>query len=222
LSHELPCTLIDLAPRDDLESLAYIILWLYYGDLPWRGGSIYEPFPQNIIRIRSFKAALNGTDTTEIPGFPSEFGEFLDYSRSLKFDQIPDYAYWLNKFTELGKNNGGENVAGQPLDWRAREDQIDKDSYPLITQTPSIPSYEGKEDDDSDDAESVTDSYSGIDGPEWEIQEDRDANLTLTPILPSEKGGLLDDNMPEIVEVSIRHHLPEKDRLTLKKEGDGA
>ena len=34
-------------------------------------------------------------------GFPSEFGTFITYSRNLKFDEKPDYAWCKKLFKDL-------------------------------------------------------------------------------------------------------------------------
>jgi hypothetical protein len=208
-------SVIDLTPRDDLESLAYILISLYYGDLPWCDKR-RDPFPENIIRMRAYKAALTGGISTTIPGFPSELGELLDYSRSLEFDQIPDYVYWLDRFTSFGNKIGYKS--GQPLDWGAREDQIDKSQHPLISQAPSIPIYKADESEESSDYESTHNSYYGLDISEWEIMGERDVNLTLTltSILPTSQVDKLDKDLPEIVEVTVWHELPKEARLQLK------
>ncbi|PBK97348.1 kinase-like protein [Armillaria gallica] len=66
---------VDLAPRDDLESLAYIALFLLRGNLP------RKPRPREELRlcsqetVRLTKPNCPGKDLSE--GFPVEFGDLL-------------------------------------------------------------------------------------------------------------------------------------------------
>ena len=43
-------------------------------------------------------------------GLPSEFEDFLAYTRRLKFLDCPDYVFWADKFRELAKDEGFTNV----------------------------------------------------------------------------------------------------------------
>lgn len=76
--------------RDDLESLAYILIYFLCGSLPW----------QNIkakSRKRQSESILKLKLTTPIEvlckGQPDTFITFLKYTRSLTFDARPDYEY---------------------------------------------------------------------------------------------------------------------------------
>ena len=71
--------------RDDLESLAYTIIYLACGDLPW----------SYISARRDHEAVLRKKQsiTTEelCKGLPAPFYEFVTHIRSLGFDEKPDY-----------------------------------------------------------------------------------------------------------------------------------
>jgi hypothetical protein len=41
-------------------------------------------------------------------GFPAEFGTYLAYSRNLRFDEKPDYAYLRKIMKDLFKRSGYE------------------------------------------------------------------------------------------------------------------
>ncbi|KAJ7929433.1 casein kinase I isoform delta [Mycena leptocephala] len=81
---------IEPTRRDDLESLAYMLLYFLGGVLPWQG--VEAPTKkQRYDRIMMKKITtpldiLCGT-------FPTEFSIFLSYSRQLCFDDKPDYLY---------------------------------------------------------------------------------------------------------------------------------
>lgn len=68
--------------RDDLESLAYVLLFLLCGDLPWRSGSTSAESRQCVMRhIHASKTACTGTALGT--NFPPEFGALLDCCRAL-------------------------------------------------------------------------------------------------------------------------------------------
>jgi len=79
---------IDLSPRDDLESLALVALFLLRGNLPWNPRPrLEDPLrSQEIVRLLK----LNCPGPALCDGFPQEFSELLTYSRSLTFEQ-----HWL-------------------------------------------------------------------------------------------------------------------------------
>ncbi len=82
---------VDLTPPDDLESLAYIALSLLHGHLPWKPRPHLDPDVRSQEIVRLMKSSCSGKDLSS--GFPVEFGDLLDYSRSLDFDHLPDYGH---------------------------------------------------------------------------------------------------------------------------------
>ena len=81
----------ELGRRDDLESLAYLLIYFLRGSLPWQG-------------LGHLDIAKNKEENGSLElchGFPVEFGSFLDYSRSLSFDAKPDYHYLFDLFDNL-------------------------------------------------------------------------------------------------------------------------
>jgi hypothetical protein len=89
----------DLNPRDDLESLAFVLIYLLRGDLPWHklcsAGSAVARIPQ----IRSKMLSWNGVRLVE--GHPLVFGELLEYARCLGFDEPIDYDRFRLAFETL-------------------------------------------------------------------------------------------------------------------------
>ena len=178
--------MIDLRPRDDLESLAYTAFYLLRGDLPWRtSGSQNESRKNSMRRIRASKAAASGDKLGD--SFPAEFGYLLDYSRGLEFDQIPDYEGLKRRFTDLN----GRDVEG-PLDWSSAGTSISEDF--VITYNDSGSNTESEDDEEK----KFENSYFNWDIADWDIQGARDQSLTL----PIELTELADSGIPEIVEVT--------------------
>lgn len=89
---------IEQSRRDDLESLFYTLLYFLQGTLPW----INLPFKQ---KQEKYKQILNLKSSipveTLVSPFPIEFGKYLLYCRSIKFEQKPDYAYLKRLFKDL-------------------------------------------------------------------------------------------------------------------------
>ncbi|OQV16365.1 Casein kinase I isoform gamma-3 [Hypsibius exemplaris] len=79
-----------LSFRDDLESLAYVLVYFLKGRLPWQG--IHE-------KDASKKSAIiKARKTEETPenicsNCPEEFTLFLRYARNLRFQEEPDYEF---------------------------------------------------------------------------------------------------------------------------------
>lgn len=125
-------------------------------------------------------------------GFPNEFSEMLNYSRSLKFDQLPDYGAVRRSFTSLAKRLGYSPDSG-PLNWTP--------CYPQTTNLiPDVLIPDKEEDDDSDDDSDDDlgeDSYYGMDIDIWERQGERDKDVTLSAKQEAE----LDSITPLIIEV---------------------
>lgn len=88
----------DHTRRDDLESLAYVLIDLAKGSLPWMGikaNSSREGWAK--IRTRKREATLY-----EICGdLPMEIRHYLEYSRCLGFYDEPDYNYCYHLFESL-------------------------------------------------------------------------------------------------------------------------
>jgi casein kinase I homolog HRR25 len=89
---------IEQSHRDDLESLAYILIYFLCGSLPWQ-------HLEGVSRKQKFKHILEKKRQTSVKslckGLPDEFGIFLAYARTLQFHDKPDYAYLHKLFNDL-------------------------------------------------------------------------------------------------------------------------
>ncbi|CAE6495802.1 unnamed protein product, partial [Rhizoctonia solani] len=94
---------VEQARRDDLESLAYVLMYFLRGQLPWQGLKAATK-KQKYDRIMEKKM----TTPTDLlcRGFPNEFGIFLNYCRALRFDDKPDYSYLRKLFRDLFVREG--------------------------------------------------------------------------------------------------------------------
>ena len=74
--------------RDDLEALGHVFMYFLRGSLPWQGLKAATN-KQKYEKIGEKKSTTPIKDLCE--GFPEEFAEYLTISRSMKFDELPDY-----------------------------------------------------------------------------------------------------------------------------------
>jgi serine/threonine protein kinase len=93
----------DQGRRDDLEGLAYSLIFLVKGILPWQG-IIRESKKDKNEAIMNKKMECTVEETCE--GLPVEFTHFLRYCRELKFEQKPNYKLLTNLLAECFKRNG--------------------------------------------------------------------------------------------------------------------
>src|ERR1043165_32007 len=104
----IPCkystlTATEQSRRDDMESLGYVMLYFCRGSLPWQGLKAATK-KQKYDRIMEMKM----TTPTELlcRTFPNEFAIYLNYTRSLRFDDKPDYSYLRKLFRDLFVREG--------------------------------------------------------------------------------------------------------------------
>ncbi|KAF8326268.1 casein kinase 1alpha S [Amanita rubescens] len=103
--------------RDDLESLAYVLMYFLRGSLPWQGVRAVTKRERYAL-IMDQKLATGSN--VLCCGFPPEFGRFLDYARALSFDQRPDYMFLRSMFRNLFVRQGFRY--DDKLDWNWQYD----------------------------------------------------------------------------------------------------
>ncbi|KAF5344853.1 hypothetical protein D9756_011182 [Leucocoprinus leucothites] len=177
---------LELASRDDLESLAYTAFFILRGNLPWkRPPSIHcQSSLRTVQHVKIIKAAASG-DKLGI-GFPLVFGYLLEYSLGLEFNQIPDYEDLNRRFAGLGDRTVKD--AEGPLDWTPVEVQtgiVDLDE--LTDDQEDADDHDEQVNDDieeedhgnSSEEERFSDSYFNTDIELYDLQNVRDKSLTL-------------------------------------------
>ncbi|CAG9316099.1 unnamed protein product [Blepharisma stoltei] len=87
--------------RDDLESLGYLMIYLIKGRLPWQK-SAHKKCMGKWQKVFTIKAAVPVHELCI--GCPGEFMEFLNYARSLKFDEKPKYDYLRNLLEKVKRS----------------------------------------------------------------------------------------------------------------------
>lgn len=91
---------IEQLRRDDLESLGYVLIYFCRGSLPWQGLKAATK-RQKYDRIMEKKMTTPNDVLTK--GLPREFLEYMNYIKTLRFDDKPDYPYLRKLFRDLFK-----------------------------------------------------------------------------------------------------------------------
>ena len=76
--------------RDDLESIAYLIIYFIKGRLPWQGLRNISKEERNR-KILEKKKSISSQELCN--GCPKELEIFFDYIKNLGFTEVPDYDY---------------------------------------------------------------------------------------------------------------------------------
>jgi len=91
---------IELSRRDDLESLGYILIYFLKGELPWENIKCSDKTEKK----RKIYQIKKGYDLLKLcDEIPEEFKLYLNYVKSLKFTEEPDYNYCFSLFYGIFK-----------------------------------------------------------------------------------------------------------------------
>lgn len=88
-----------LSRRDDLESLAYTLAFLYKGSLPW--SSFQNKMKRNYFELGKIKQYW--IEKGVFPDMPVEFQHFVEYIRKLSFEETPNYKFLSNLLLDMAK-----------------------------------------------------------------------------------------------------------------------
>ena len=108
---------IEQSRRDDIEALAYIFIYFMKGNLPWQGLKA-KNMKEKYEKIKEKKISTSLDDLCK--NLPDEIKVFLSYSRELKFDQRPDYAYLKNLIRQVSSNNK-LSFSNNKFDWIVKQ-----------------------------------------------------------------------------------------------------
>lgn len=111
--------------RDDLETIGHVVLYFLRGSLPWQN----LPGKNKDEKYKNIKKKKLETSLDELcKGYPVEFKEYMEYCRSLKFEQDPDYKYCVSLFDKCMKRN---NLDPKVLDYTWKQNRLSKDKEAL-------------------------------------------------------------------------------------------
>jgi hypothetical protein len=87
--------------RDDLESLAYVLIYFFCGSLPWYGMKTSTKKQRQTVTQMKADAIPD-----LLRGCPNEFSTLLEYARTLQFEDKPNYVYIQKLFNDLHVREG--------------------------------------------------------------------------------------------------------------------
>jgi len=94
---------IEQSRRDDLEAVGYVLMYFNRGSLPWQGLKAND-------KKDKYDKIMEKKMSTPVEvlckHFPSEFVTYLNYCRSLRFEDRPDYAYLRRLLKDLFFRDG--------------------------------------------------------------------------------------------------------------------
>ncbi|KAK2158871.1 hypothetical protein LSH36_162g03098 [Paralvinella palmiformis] len=105
-------------PRDDLEALGYILVYLARGRLPWQGIKAHC-MPEKLNRIAEIK--MNTSPEELCKGLPQEFAIYINYVRGLKLHEDPDYDGIREMFRSLAAKL--DMTYDDSFDWTEKNDE---------------------------------------------------------------------------------------------------
>ena len=108
---------IDQSRRDDIEGIAYNLIYFAKGKLPWQGVKTKNKKEKHK-KIMECKEEYKEDKLCE--GLPEEFPTLLKYARKLDFEETPDYKNIKIMFKQLISANK------QQMDWKFDWDLWDK------------------------------------------------------------------------------------------------
>jgi len=89
---------IEQSRRDDLEAIGYVLMYFNRGSLPWQGLKANQK-KDKYEKIMEKK--MSTSCEVLCKHFPADFVTYMNYCRSLRFEDRPDYAYLRRLFKDL-------------------------------------------------------------------------------------------------------------------------
>ncbi|KAK1256195.1 hypothetical protein MKX07_008454 [Trichoderma sp. CBMAI-0711] len=113
------------SPKDDLESLAYMLIYFARGSLPWQGYA-HPDEPTSAIRERITRLKLSIPVDVLCQDLPSAFARHLKYVRSLGYKDKPKYGKLRAMYRRLMERKGYEYDG--VFDWDELDDDEKQDA----------------------------------------------------------------------------------------------
>jgi len=91
---------LEQSRRDDMESVAYVILYFFRKKLPWQGLKCKDKNEKHA-KIKELKMSITPEKLFE--GIPKEFADYLTMVKKLGFEDEPAYKTYIQMFNKLFK-----------------------------------------------------------------------------------------------------------------------
>lgn len=112
------------ARRDDIESIAFVMVYFLKGSLPWQGVS-GETKDEKYRKIKEKKIETPITELSK--ELPSQFLKFFELVRNIGFEDAPDYIALRTLLAEIFTNKEYQNDF--QYDWVVRSSKMSKNRY---------------------------------------------------------------------------------------------
>ena len=94
----------DQSPRDDMESLGYLLIYFIRGSLPWQQFETTTEDEEVLKLIREKKESISTEALCD--GLPKEFAAYFNHVSRLKYGDKPQYSYLRRTFQNLFSREG--------------------------------------------------------------------------------------------------------------------
>ena len=109
---------LEQSRRDDIESMIYVLIYLFNGELPWQG----IPAKDNKEKYEKIKQKkIKTKEESHSEGLTKEIQEIVHYSRNLRFDDRPNYESIRKIFNLILQKEG--LTQDEPFDWDANQNR---------------------------------------------------------------------------------------------------
>lgn len=88
------------SPRDELESIGYMMIYFLKGELPWQNITASNKDEKFSLVLKS---KLSTKIATLTKGLPEEFKDYMNYVKCLEYEHVPDYKQLRYMFKKLFK-----------------------------------------------------------------------------------------------------------------------
>eukprot|EP01130_Rhizamoeba_saxonica_P016983 TRINITY_DN7993_c0_g1_i1.p1 TRINITY_DN7993_c0_g1~~TRINITY_DN7993_c0_g1_i1.p1 ORF type:complete len:362 (-),score=47.10 TRINITY_DN7993_c0_g1_i1:14-1099(-) len=118
---------VEQSRRDDLEALAYVLIYFMKGKLPWQNIKVSKKKRRE--KIGRMKEKISILELTM--GMPKVFQKFLNYTRNLVFDEHPDYEYMIEMWKDcMSKHNYEMDYL---YDWSVTSSESESEDQVVVT-----------------------------------------------------------------------------------------
>ena len=111
---------IEQSRRDDIESIAYNLIYFAKGKLPWQGVKTKNKKEKH---KKIMESKLAYTPDILCANLPEEFVRLLKYARKLEFEDEPNYADIKSMFKNYIEKKG--DIMDMVFDWEKRKEDND-------------------------------------------------------------------------------------------------
>jgi len=120
------------SPRDDIEAIGYLLVYLLKGTLPWAQLELTEEENDSIREIRVKESKIKVPVKTICSECPMELSMLIDYGRALRFHEQPNHAYLRKMLAKCAVNNN--IIYDYQYDWIIRKNsEHESKSFSIIS-----------------------------------------------------------------------------------------